>query len=66
MKVELSDLLMTAVVSLAGSELALTVKETVPPARLMGVEPSDSKKVKLTVRVSPLMTFVIVRPSLAI
>lgn len=49
-----------------GSELELTVKYTVPPARLIGVLPSDSRNVRLTVRVSPLITLLIVLPSLAI
>jgi hypothetical protein len=52
-------------VSSLGSELELTVKYTVPPARLIAVEPSESRKVRLIVLVSPLTTLSIVFPSLA-
>ncbi len=44
----------------------LTEKYTVPPVKLMGVVPSDSKKVRLIVLVSPLMQFAIVLPSFGI
>lgn len=53
-------------VSSEGSALELTVKYTVPPERLIGVLPSDCRKVRLTVLVSPRMTLLIVFPIFAI
>jgi hypothetical protein len=61
-----ADFCMALLVSSAGSELALTVKYAVPPVRLIGVEPSASRNVKLICLVSPLITLEITLPNFAI